>query len=442
MAFDTNDPQHPVQPFLRQTPQPSSDSHRPEALPTARAADAAWRSGSAKSLDDGVVKRINQWPTFVALAVQIDLPDSNEVTGELHETLVSILKSSVKKYKGIWFHWKGPLYSCALPQFTVDQARDAAMAIQHKLVSKRQETVTIGLAQYPLLTYSRAQTLSNACKALDHAAFFGPGATAVFNAVSLNISGDRFYQNRRLKAAVSEYENALRLDAQDINVHNSLGVCRAELKQYAKARKCFRTVLDLEPGETMATYNLGVVHLLQDDLEQALALFKEAYERNTSFFEIPYQIGKVLVDQKNYAKAKPYLDRAVLLRADSSNALRLIGQCLAEENKIPEAIKTLKKAVKINPNDAAALSELGCLYDKKGENPDICLTFSRQSVALAPRDGKFRFRLARLYQKYGQTDLALKEYDEAVALGYPCPKPFEELDGNAGDDKPRSSRYA
>lgn len=447
MAFDTKDPQSASKPFLRQTSQPSSEDHPEdlsiETLPKTSATDTSFKSASARSLDDRVIKQIDRWAEFITLAVQIDMPDSNEVSGELHAALVSVLKSTAKRHKGIWFHWKGPLYGCAVPKLTADQARDAALAVQRRLLSKRQETVTIGISQYPLLTFDRRRALSNACKALDHAAFFGTGGKAVFNAVSLNISGDRYYQNGHIKAAISEYEDALRIDARNINVHNSLGVCWADLNEQKKARECFQNVLALEPEETMATYNLGMVHLLEENVQEALKLFKKAYARNTKTFQIPYQIGKVLVEQNHFEKAKVYLERAVLLRSDSSAALCLLGQCLAKEKKIPEAIQTLKKAVKINPNDTSALSVLGCLYDEKGENPEICLTFCRQSVALAPHDATFRFRLATLYHKHGYSDLARVEYNEAAALGYDCRQQLNELNGNTETrDETRSSRCA
>jgi tetratricopeptide (TPR) repeat protein len=445
MASDTHSPHAPLssQPFLWQTSHPSSDPHpvdpSEEISLETPSMDTTLKPASTQTPDERVVKQIHHWTRFVSLAVQVDLPDSNEVPGELHSALVSVLKSTAKKHKGIWFHWKGPLYGCALPDFSADQARDAALTVQRKLASKRPETVTIGIAPYPMLIFDGSQTLSNACKALDHAAFFGPGGTAVFNAVTLNISGDRYYQNGQIKSAISEYEDALRINAQDINVQNSLGVCWAELKELTKSRECFQAVLAMEPGEIMATYNLGMVHLFEKNQEKALALFKKAFARNTKTFQIPYQIGKVLMKQKQFAKAKPYLEHAVLLRPDSSSALCLIGYCLAKEKKIPEAIKTLKKAVKINPNDASALSALGGLYDKKGENPEICLTFSRQSVSLAPRNATFRFRLASLYQKYGFPDQAREEYNKASDLGYDCRKKLDELEGCTKTDQGKRS---
>ena len=96
----------------------------------------------------------------------------------------------------------------------------------------------------------------------------------------------------------------------------------------------------------------------------------------------------------------------------------MIGQCLTQLDQIPQAIKAYKKAVKLNPNDAAALSDLGMLYSRKGENLDICLTFCRQSVLIAPQNPLFHCRLAELYQEHDQWDQALTEYEKAAVLGH------------------------
>ena len=447
MASDSNDHQHESQPFLRQPPHPSPDPP-PSKTPEKSPSEPELRDGghlspdAGPTLDEGIMQKIAQWSEFSVLTVQLDLPDDEEVAEELHEALAAILVAAADPEQTLWFHWKGPLYGCLLPGSSVKDARNTAAAIQAELARQRQETVTIGIAPFPLIDFSRRQTLANACKALDHAAFFGPGGVAVFDAVSLNISGDRHYQHNRMRSAIAEYENALRLDAGNVNVHNSLGVCRAEMQEYDAAEQCFYTALDLEPEESMATYNLGVVHLLQENHQQALDWFKKAYALNTGTFEIPYHIGKVLVEQDRCSKAIPFLEKSVALRSDNSSAFSLLGKCLDREDRIREAIDAYKRAVKLNPNDAAALSALGRLYDQKGENPDICLTFSRQSVALAPQNGAYRFHLARLYQKHGYPDLAMAEYDQAAALGHDFQSRIDELNAQTDAKDGRATRCA
>jgi tetratricopeptide (TPR) repeat protein len=447
MPSDLSTSQHSSQPFLRQSRHPSSspDSLKEQSghLPAMEfCEDTGANPKDWKCPEANIAGQLAKWSGFFAMAVQIDNPDSNEVSEAVHQALAVTLASIVKPYQAVWFQWKGPLYGCVLPDINAVQGRDAALALQQHLAAKRKETVTVGLAQYPLADFSRNQTLTNACKALDHAAFFGPGGIAIFDSVTLNISGDRYYQNGRIKAAVAEYEQALMLDPNNINVYNSLGVCWAEQRQFNAARECFQTAISISPKEAMAAYNLGMVHLLSKENQQALDLFKKAYGLNSKTFQIPYHIGKVLVEQGHLEKAKPFLEKAIALHPGSSSAFCLLGQCLTAEQKISEAIKAYKKAVKLSPNDAAALAALGCLYDQKGENKDICLTFSRQSVVLSPENGQFRFQLAQLYHKYGDHEAALSEYDRALALGYDCHQQIDELTTNPIPKNDLAAKYA
>ncbi len=63
-----------------------------------------------------------------------------------------------------------------------------------------------------------------ALKALDHAAFFGPGHAVEFDGLTLNICGDRLFQLKNIDAAITEYEKGLSIAPADMNLLNSLGV--------------------------------------------------------------------------------------------------------------------------------------------------------------------------------------------------------------------------
>ena len=125
-----------------------------------------------------------------------------------------------------------------------------------------------------------------------------------------------------------------------------------------------------------------------------------------------------------------------MLGAENSSVFSMLGKCLVMLKKVPEAADAYKKAVKLNPYDAAALSALGTLYDKVGENPEICLTFCRQSVSLAPDNGAYHKRLARLYHKYDHLEQALASYEKAVELGQDCQRHIIDIrDRMASEDK-------
>jgi tetratricopeptide (TPR) repeat protein len=446
MASETNHQDHQAQTFLRDAPHLSdhgataSQSPRDTYPASAPPPETQWMPSVPPPQE--ILAHIEEWPSFFALAIRIDGLDASVPPESLHLTLTDFLRNAENDRQVRWFHWQGPLYASLLPVTDGAPAEDFAHQIQEHLIQTCDQTVTIGIAPYPLITYTPSQTLTNACKAVDHAAFFGPRSCTRFDAVSLNISGDHYYQAGDLRTAIAEYEDALKLDPSDVNVLNSLGVCQANQENFAAARECFEKAATLIPGETMAIYNLGVIQLLEENTAEALITFQKAFAMDDKTFEIPFQIGKIMVEKEDMRSARPYLERAVELCPENPRALSLLGQCLDDANHMPEAIKMLKKAVKLNPNDAAALSTLGRLYDQKGENPEISLTFSRQSVALAPGNGLYRFRLAQLCQKNGHIDEALREFEQAAELGYDCLKEIDDLRSSLETSRDKESRCA
>jgi tetratricopeptide (TPR) repeat protein len=367
----------------------------------------------APAVDSKIMDPLNELERFAVWAVLIDAP----MTGNsaLQSAVESCLRELEKAHGAVWFTWDHALYGCVLPAVDGTEALHLANRFQDDLAKIRVESVSIGVCAFPCIDSDHSTCFHNACKALDHAAFYGPGSVVAFDAVSLNISGDHYFQAGCLDEAVAEYRAALRLDPANANVHNSLGGCLAQKEDPEGARAAFETALEIDPRDAMAHYNIGVIHLREAQPEQALIRFKQAYALDSETFEIPFQIGRLLVEQQSHSEAKPYLEAAVRLRADCAAAHSLMGRCLAALGQTREAIMACKKAVKLNPFDAAALSELGLLYDNKGENPDICITFCRQSVALCPDNSLYRMRLAALYHKQDQLDLALVEYEAANA---------------------------
>ena len=66
-----------------------------------------------------------------------------------------------------------------------------------------------GIAVYPFMDFSIKETFYNAVKAVDHAAFHGPGSRVCFGDISLNISGDRRYELGFMDEAAAEYKKGL-----------------------------------------------------------------------------------------------------------------------------------------------------------------------------------------------------------------------------------------
>ena len=377
-----------------------------------------------KTFIETATKRLDSSAKFGAMVIRIDAcSHSSDESSKDHwsDLLVDVAKTITtlcKKNNRIWGHLDTDVFGCFFHEEDKAACLSFAAKIQKSLSQHRNETISIGIAVYPYKPFSKKHVLANAHKALDHAAFFGPNSTVCFDAVSLNISGDEFYQAGDIHGAVKEFKTALELDPLDVNVHNSLGVCYGEMEKFSQALEEFETTIRLDPTEVMAIYNAGLVNLLMGNKEKALEFFLEAHRRDGNIFEVAFQTGKLYLENGDPEKGKAYLQKAISLHPVSGSAFRYLGDCHDALNQTDAAVQAYEKAIKKNPNDAASLSALGFLYHLQGENPEIAMMFCQKSVEISPENGFFRNRLGQLYLKENQLEDALNSFKKATTLGY------------------------
>lgn len=370
---------------------------------------------------------------FAALALRIDTTarrrtDDLERLQQQRLAAAAALEQEGARDNGLWGLMTPEVFGWVLPGKDVASALALAKKIQEHLNAAAGLTLTIGLAGYPCLRYTPGDVLANARKALDHALFLGPGGRACFDAVSLNISGDRHYDTGEIDLAVREFRNALRLDPKNVNVLNSLGVCFGVQQNYPKALTAFQAALKINPDEILALYNAGLVNLLMDQRDKALQFWLKAAPLGRDVFELHFQAGKLLLEADRPEKAQKLLQQAAELKPESALVQRLLGDAFRVQRLLDDAVGPYQKALRLHPNDAHALSGLGRCYELKNENLDIALAFCRQSVEIMPDNGRFHLRLARLLKKTGQPDEALKAYRKAASLGEEVQAAIQDLE--------------
>jgi tetratricopeptide (TPR) repeat protein len=249
----------------------------------------------------------------------------------------------------------------------------------------------------------------------------------LFDAVSLNISGDAYYQKGDVSTAVKEFQTALKLDAENVNVHNSLGVCYGVQGFLQEALDSFESAITVDDDHVMAHYNAGYVHTLLNRNDRAMEHFLKADAAGEKVFEVTFQIGKLYFKMGDPAKGESSLRSAVTISPDSGITYFHLAECCQALGKKDQAMAHYETAVKKNPNDAAALSALGALYNEKGENPEISTLFCEKSVEMAPENGLFQYRLGCVYAGNDQLDKALRVFEAAMQLGYDAMPEMERV---------------
>jgi tetratricopeptide (TPR) repeat protein len=358
---------------------------------------------------------VERFGAFVAAIDGIhDLIDPNDAMISLAKALDDLCGSQA----GLWGLMDHDMLGCFLPGKDEAECRQTALMLQETFARTRPETMSIGIAAYPTITFKKNQILDNAKKALDHASFFGPKSLVAFDSVSLNISGDKYYQNGDLDSAMEEFRLALMLDENNVNVHNSLGVCYGIKHQLDNALASFKTAIRLDPKDIMPVYNAGYVHFLKQEFSDALECFLNAGRIDGTVFELAIQTGRVYLELNQPGPAKKYLETAAKLNPKSAAAFRLLGESCAIQDLLSDATAAYKSCLKLNPDDCAAQSSLGYLYEMQEKNSDIALMFCIQATENDPDNGLYLHRLGRLYLNRKRFHEALDAFQKATDVGF------------------------
>jgi len=307
-----------------------------------------------------------------------------------HPAMSADSSAAISVDGGLYLGEEDNLALILLPEVEPDAAvpQVASLRARYQACCGDGQAVAIGVASWPCLDFAKSDVPGNCLKALLHSSYLGPGTTVAFDHVSLNVSGDFFFEEGDYRAAIREYRRGLRLQPGDVNLINSLGVTLVECGQERRAAACFQEVLTREPANYMALVNLGHVQQTLGRREAALDCFERAYrvldQANGAPQELLLPLGKLYAELGDHGKALAVFEHWRACPGSDKEFLlyRLLGQAYLENGRPEEAIRACQRALQLFPQDSISLSTLGLLYVEQGQGNDVGLTLCRKALAL------------------------------------------------------------
>uniref|UniRef100_I2Q670 GGDEF domain-containing protein n=1 Tax=Desulfovibrio sp. U5L TaxID=596152 RepID=I2Q670_9BACT len=299
-----------------------------------------------------------------------------------------------------------------LPERDPATLLEAAETAVGALAERLGVTAAMGLAGYPFLHFSRADVPENCRKALDHALLLPKGPRlAVFDSLSLTVSGDRLFAMGDIYAAMEEYKQALLADEGNTLARNSLGICLAKLGRLPQARAEFTQVIGRDAKNTMALYNLGCVSRRLGENAAARSAFQKCLRANPGHVYSLLRLGRMAEESRRFDAALKYYKRAAGAKNGPALTLRHLARLAFKRGRLDEAREHLHQALLHDPKDAFSLHLMARLYLEEGQDPAIAEAMARQAVALRPDHGEFWKELAQALSVQGKAD----ESREALA---------------------------
>jgi tetratricopeptide (TPR) repeat protein len=204
--------------------------------------------------------------------------------------------------------------------------------------------------------------------------------TTIFAGAVNELRIETLQQAGRDEAALALAKMAAAMPDASINEQLLLGQSYARLKRYREAADSYEIVIKriegdnrtAKPGQGAASWSLWLLY------------------------------GGALDAAKDWARAKPALERAVALSPEQASALNHLGYAMLERgDNVEEATKLVAKASALRPNDPAITDSLGWAFFKRGQTAEA-ITILETAVATDPTISETSEHLGDAYWTAGR----------------------------------------
>ncbi|MGH9709951.1 MAG: tetratricopeptide repeat protein, partial [Candidatus Acidiferrales bacterium] len=146
------------------------------------------------------------------------------------------------------------------------------------------------------------------------------------------------------------FEQVAQLNPKQKDLWRDLGLARLGVGKYPEAATAFRKQLDANPTDETANNLLGVALYDDKKYDEAVAAFKKQIALKPLDPNAYAYLGAVYIDQKRYDAALIELEKAVVLDPDSAAVRLRLGQAYLGVGKTEPALGAFDKAASLSPS--------------------------------------------------------------------------------------------
>jgi tetratricopeptide (TPR) repeat protein len=165
----------------------------------------------------------------------------------------------------------------------------------------------------------------------------------------------------------------------------------SEITRTQRARESFRQNLEaatLNPADSSAHYNLGLIHQQRGELDAARERFERAVQIDNDEIDAHYQLGRIAVTQKRLAEAIRHFEQVVT--RDPAHAQheiwREVGATYLAAGQFEDARNALEQFLERRPSDPEALYLMGRAHAGMGHQREAASSMQAciEAVKTAP----------------------------------------------------------
>jgi len=227
--------------------------------------------------------------------------------------------------------------------------------------------------------------------------------------------GTTFQELGQLDNAVKYYKNAIEINSNYPEAYNNLGVAYKDLKEFDSAIEVYQIAIKIKSDYAEAHNNIGVVFKELGQLDDAVKSHKTALKIIPEYAEAHNNLGIILIEDKQLDKAIRRFEKSIAADKNFIEAYNNLGSAHMELNHFDLSLENFQKALKINPNYVEAHNNLGRLFMHLGQLNEA-VEYFQKSIKINPNYEYAHNNLGLVYSDLGNLDESAKCYKKAMAI--------------------------
>ena len=157
--------------------------------------------------------------------------------------------------------------------------------------------------------------------------------------------------------------------------------------------------------------DIARLHERKGKLQKANELYTELYRKNPAYPGVAHRLGVVSARMGNRSESIRFFEEARTLTPDDSDVLNDLGYALYLDNDLKAAEQAIGHALKSDPNNTRATTNMALIAGRQGEMDESFRLFRR-----VVGDAKANSNVAYLHAQQGQGAEALERFNRALTL--------------------------
>jgi len=198
-------------------------------------------------------------------------------------------------------------------------------------------------------------------------------------AEALRKLGEAYMSENKDASAFRKLKEAELLNPDDPFTHFALGIFYFNKEKYDMAIDHYKKCMELKPDFASVRNNIGLAYLKKGDYDTAISFFEglpDNYVYATPHYPL-FNLGQAYYYKKDYKAAEKYFHEALEMEPKYVIAIHWLGRTQLELGKTFDAVKSLNKAISINPSAPEIHFDLGRAYQILGEKEKAVKSFKR-----------------------------------------------------------------